>query len=261
MQSRTCLVESSHLLGAIPSAIRQQLLDEFNKLINEYREARWESSEMSGGKLCEIVYTILKGHLDGAVPDRHEHGPRNMLEALNALEAYPSSMGRSARIQIPRIIAGVYELRNNRGVGHAGGDVKPNHMDATYIVSAAKWIISELIRLFHDIDPREAAASVELLTDREMPIVWSIGTQRRVLSGALNKTEETLLLLYSVESAKATDLFKWVEYSNLSVYKSKILNPGHKLRYWEYDKSSGELTLSAVGSAQAETILRRESTF
>jgi hypothetical protein len=249
-------VENNALLAALPTTIRGQLLDEFNKLVSEYHEARWESSEMSGGKLCEIVYTILLGHLSGSIPDKHEHGPRDLRAALNNLEQdFPTSLGRSARIQIPRVMIGVYELRNNRGVGHAGGDVKPNHMDATYVVTAAKWVMAELIRLFHDVDPRDAQDAIEFLTDRELPIIWSINGKKRVLDTGLSKLAQTLLLLHQTNKASDEDLFLWVEYSNFSMYRSKILNPGHKQRLWEYDHTTRVVTLSSLGIAEAERLL------
>ncbi len=249
-------MENNALLAALPATIRNQLLDEFNKLIINYREARWESSEMSGGKLCEIVYTILLGHLNGSIPDRHEHGPRDLRTALDSLEKdYPASLGRPARIQIPRVMIGVYELRNNRGVGHAGGDVAPNHMDATYIVTATKWIMAELIRLFHDVSPVSAQKAVEFLTERELPLIWDVNGRKRVLNSNISKSAQTLLLLHQSVVAKDEELFAWVEYSNFSVYKKKVLAPGHKQRLWEYDRTTGLVTLSAIGVAEAEKLL------
>lgn len=246
------------LLSNLPAELRQQLLDEFNKLVDDFKEARWESSEMSGGKLCEIVYTILLGHLSGNMPDKHDHGPRDLKMALTNLESsFPTTLGRPARIQIPRILIGVYELRNNRGVGHAGGDVKPNHMDAVYILSSAKWVMAELIRLFNGLGSADAQECVELLTDREVPLIWNIGTQKRVLQTNLTKIEETLVLLYSVSSATEQDLCEWVEYSSLSMYRTRIIVPGHKQRLWEYNTETGLLTLSSLGSARAEEILTK----
>ena len=249
-------MENSALLAALHAKIRGQLLDEFNKLISNYRESRWESSEMSGGKLCEIVYTILLGHLNGSIPESHEHGPRDLRSALNDLEQnFPSSLGRSARIQIPRVLISVYELRNNRGVGHAGGDVKPSHMDATYVVAAAKWTMAELIRLFHNVSSKDAQDAVEFLTDRELPMIWDVNGRKRVLTAALSKSAQTLILLHQVSAAKDEELFSWVEYSNFSVYRSKVLRPGHKQRLWEYDPDTGMVTLSALGVEEAEKIL------
>src|SRR5438876_337250 len=83
-----------------------------NKLARHYRESRWEPAELNGGKLSEIVYTILKGHVDGAFPATPSK-PRNMVDACGAL-ASANSFPRAIRIQIPRIIVALYEIRNNR---------------------------------------------------------------------------------------------------------------------------------------------------
>lgn len=47
-----------------------------------------------------------------------------MVDACERLEQAPASkFPRSVRIQIPRVLIAFYEIRNNRGVGHVGGDV------------------------------------------------------------------------------------------------------------------------------------------
>ena len=43
-------------------------MKEFNKILRNFRERRWEPAELDGGKLCEIVYSILRGHVDGSFP-------------------------------------------------------------------------------------------------------------------------------------------------------------------------------------------------
>jgi hypothetical protein len=111
-------VVPQNALAGIPEGLRSPLLDEFNKLARHYRESRWEPAELNGGKLCEIAYTILKGHVDGAFPTTPSK-PKNILDACKALE---NAVGfpRSVRIQIPRMLIGLYEIRNNRNVGHVG---------------------------------------------------------------------------------------------------------------------------------------------
>ncbi|MBB3083292.1 hypothetical protein [Geodermatophilus sabuli] len=47
------------------------------------------------------------------------------------------------------MMIGLYDIRNNRGVGHAGADVDPNHMDATVVLYQSKWLVAELVRLLH----------------------------------------------------------------------------------------------------------------
>lgn len=242
------------LLGDLPVSLRKELIDEFNKLIKSYRESKWEPSEMSGGKMCEIVYSILGGHINGSYP-AHASKPANMVAACRALEGAPKTFEHTARILIPRVLIALYDVRNNRGAGHVGGDVDPNHMDATFVINTAKWLMSELIRLFHGVSTDEAQAAVELITERETPMIWNVNGKKRVLKISLSKSAQTLVLLHPTTEAKDEDLFTWVEYSNFSVYKSKVLKPGHKQRLWEYDPGTGMVTLSALGVEEAEKLL------
>src|SRR5665213_3100185 len=196
-------------LAHLPVSLRKELLDSFNLIVGNYRLHRWEPSELNGGKLSEVVYSILRGHVDGSLPKRASK-PRNMVDSCRNLER-ETAFPRSIRIQIPRILVALYEVRNNRGVGHVGGDVDPNHMDAAIVVASAKWILAELIRVFHDLSPMEASQVVESLIDRETPMIWSVNGIKRVLDPSLSMKSKTLLLLYdSVSPVSETDMFSWV---------------------------------------------------
>src|SRR5258706_1972309 len=176
--------KNAALLAGIPSGLRDPLLDSYNSNVKNFRENRWEPSELNGGKFCEVVYTILRGHVEGSFPSAPSK-PGNMVDACKALEHADSSLfPRSIRIQIPRMLVALYEIRNNRGVGHVGGDVVPNHMDAVAVLYIAKWILGELIRLFHNLTTSEAAAAVDLLVERTVPIIWEINGKRRILNVA-----------------------------------------------------------------------------
>lgn len=67
-------------------------------------------------------------------------------------------MPRSFQILIPRLLPALYEIRNNRNVGHVGGDVDPNFMDSTAVLGTANWIMAELVRVFHSVSTPEAQA-------------------------------------------------------------------------------------------------------
>lgn len=247
-------MQTAALLGNLPETLRNELLDEFNKLVKNYRENRWEPAEMSGGKICEVVYTILSGYVSGTFPN-HSSKPSNMVDSCRALEQAPATFGKAVRIQVPRVLIGLYEIRNNRGAGHMGSDINPNHMDATFVLAAAKWILSELIRLFHNVDTATAQEAIELVTERETPLIWSVNGIKRVLDPTLKKHQQTLVLLHQAGEATDKELQEWVEYTNFSVYQKKILIPGHRDRLWEYDTSNGKIVLSSRGVTEAEKIL------
>src|SRR5690606_40202019 len=157
-------IKAQALFSSISPGLRDELLKAYQEILNNYIEHRWEPSELNGGKLCEIVYSILKGYVDGAYP-AHASKPENMVDACKGLEKSPSSFPRSIRIQIPRVLIALYEIRNNRGVGHVGGDVNPNHMDATLVLSSSKWIMSELVRVFHDVSTEVASHAIDSIVD------------------------------------------------------------------------------------------------
>ena len=159
----------------MPKRLREELLDAFGKIVQNFSEGRWEPAELDGGKLCEVAYTIAKGIVDGKHAPRASK-PKNMADACKQLEQSPAAAApRSVRIQIPRMIVALYEVRNNRNVGHVGGDVDPNHMDAVCVLQVSKWIVAEMIRVLHSLPVDEAAEIVDALVERETPLVWNVG--------------------------------------------------------------------------------------
>ncbi|MCY7288269.1 MAG: hypothetical protein LH624_08485 [Cryobacterium sp.] len=178
------------VLGSLPAGLRDPLLVALNEITTNYRLGKWEASELNGGKLCEIVYTILRGHVDGKFSAKPSK-PGNMVDACNALaKADRKVFPQSVQITIPRVLIALYEIRNNRGVGHVGGDVDPNHMDATFVHAAARWVVAELVRLFHAVDTVTATSLVDALVERVVPGIWTVGAVKRVLATDLSMTTE-----------------------------------------------------------------------
>jgi hypothetical protein len=239
-------------LSDLPAGLRGPLLDAFREIVVNFRERRWEPSELNGGKLAEVTYSVLKGHVDGDFPERPSKPP-NMLDDCRALEHADKSFPRSVRIQIPRMLIAIYEMRNNRGVGHVGGDVDPNHMDAVTILYMAKWILAELVRLFHNIDTTAASELVEALVEREAPIIWEVGGRKRVLDPTMKRKPKTLLLLYSDPSPISdADLAAWVEHPNLGEYRRDVLRPLHREKLIEFDEDRHLAHLSPRGMEYVE---------
>lgn len=221
-------------------------------ILANYRQGRWGPSELDGGKLCEVAYTILRGHVDGAYPARASK-PRDMLTACRDLENVGAGFPRSVRAQIPRVLIALYEIRNNRGVGHAGGDVDPNHMDATVVVAMAKWVVAELVRLFHDVDTATATTAVEALLDRELPVIWHVGPRVRVLTAKLTWRDQMLLRLYTATgSVPVAALVADLEHPRPAYFRRDVLRPSHTARLIEWDQAAGTVQISPLGIRYVE---------
>jgi hypothetical protein len=248
-------LDPDSLLATIPQPLRNELLEAFNLIVTNFREERWEPSELNGGKLCEVVYTILRGYIDGAFPTTPTK-PGNMVDACRAFEQASSAFPRSVRIQIPRMLIALYEVRNNRGVCHVGSDVNANQMDATCVLYVSKWIVAELVRLFHNVDTEAAEAAIDSIVERTLPVVWKVGERLRILDTKTTMKEKTLLLLYQSSTClREQDLFDWVEHSNASTYRRDVLRSLHHEKLIEYEEDTRLVYLSPKGVAQVEKVI------
>lgn len=154
----------------------------------------------------------------------------------------------------------LYEIRNNRGVGHVGGDVDPNLMDATAVYSMSSSIMAELVRIFHNVSTTAAQEAVDALVERKLPLIWSPGTHKRVLDTKLKAAAQTLLLLHQALGwVEESELLASVEYSKASLYRSNVLRRLHKQRLIEYDAANNRAKISPKGSAHIEKTVLKSS--
>lgn len=253
MSPKAAPILPGQAFAQLPPKLREDLLNAFEKIVRNFAEGRWEPAELNGGKLCEAVYSICRGIVDGSMPTRATK-PGNMVKACRELEEGPKAAApHSVRVQIPRILLGLYDIRNNRNVGHVGGDVDPNHMDAMFVLQSAKWVVAELVRVLHQMPVEDAVSLVDSLVEREVPLVWKVGDKRRVLDPKMSIKDKTLLLLHGSTMPVAEDvLCDWVEQPKLAVYRRDILRPTHKARLIEYDPGSKTVVISPRGVAYVE---------
>jgi hypothetical protein len=258
------MIDSGSILSGIPSALREPLLSSYREMASYYIEGKWGPAELDGGKLAEIVYTIISDVLKGttsAAPLK----PPQMLQACQALEKLPASSSRvgdrSLRILIPRMLPVLYEVRNNRNVGHVGGDVDPNHMDATVVYSMSSWLIAELVRIFHVVSTTEAQETVDALVERKSLLVWAVGDKKRVLDPNLSAKDQALILLHqSIGWVPQKDLSIWVEYASAGMFGTRVLRSLHDQRMVEWDVDTRRVRISPLGIADVELRLLRSRT-
>lgn len=242
------------LFSALPAPLVKNLDKSYTEIKTNFTQRRYEPSELNGGKFCEIILRILEWHTSPSKSfTAFGSKIRDFGQATRKFESL-TSFPDSVRFHIPKILNSLYDIRNKRGVGHVGGDVDPNHMDALFVVSAADWILAELVRLFHNISVNEADAIVEALISKKVSVVWEVAGKKRILDPRLKYPERTLLLLYdSYPKALRDDtLCEWTEYTNPAIYRTKLLKPLHKKKLIEYDINSGDVHISPTGLRQVE---------
>lgn len=240
--------------GVLPSGLRAELLKEYESIVQHYLERRWSPAELSGGRFCEIVFSIIDGFGVGSYPSRASKPP-NMVSACKTLESR-TGVPRSFQILIPRLLPALYEVRNNRGVGHVGGDVDSNQMDATAVLGLANWIMAELVRVLHSESVNDAQAIVDSLAQRRIPLVWERGQVKRVLDPKIKLQDQVLLLLSSCPTqVQVEDLLSWTGYKDRA-YFLRTLRKLRDGRLIELDTVESEVHLLPPGTLHVETLVR-----
>lgn len=250
-------MKANNALAGIPDGLRDPLISEYESIIQNFSEHRWSPAELSGGRFCEIVYSILDGHSKGTYATSPRK-PSDFVGACRKLEQN-THVPRSFQILIPRLLPAIFEVRNNRGVGHVGGDVDPNHMDATFIVTSCNWIMAELVRVYHGVSIDEARIIVDSLVERRVPLIWEGNNVRRVLDPTMKLRAQILVLLStSAGEVAASDLRYWIGYENKK-YFAKLLRSMHDDRLVELSKGGERVQILPPGSKEASELIRARS--
>lgn len=249
-------ISTNDALASLPPELRNPLIAEYRDIVANYVERRWRPSELSGGRFCEIVYTILDGHASNTYANAPTK-PGNFVDACRRLEQN-TSVPRSFQILIPRLLPALYEIRNNRNVGHVGGDVDPNHMDSVAVLTTANWIMAELVRVLHQLPSmNDAQAVVDALAERRVPLIWQDGDKKRILDPKMSLPEQVLVLLAGDSGpTPANNLLVWTECSGRG-YLNKLLRRLHKAREVEFDEQKDEVQILPPGSSRAEAVIAK----
>lgn len=252
------MVDPATVLVGLPAGLRADVVDSYRNIVRNFIERRWEPSALNGGKFAEAVFSLVNGAVAGAIPDKASK-PKNMVDACRTLEGKPANStligDKSLRVQIPRALVFLYDVRNQRGVGHIGGDVDPNAMDASAVVAMASWVMAELVRIYHNVSTDEAQGTVDALVERKTPLVWETepGGLKRVLRAGMDGKDQVLIFLHHTSGwVSAGELFKWVEQRNLTQFRDKVLLALHRTRLIEFDAAGDRARISPLGVADVE---------
>jgi hypothetical protein len=249
-------IAASTALSTIPSGLRLPLIAEYQSIVQNFLEHRWLPSELSGGRFSEVVYTILDGHAKGRYAPTPTK-PANFKNACASLENN-SHVPRSFQILIPRLLPALYEIRNNRSVGHVGGDVDPSHMDSAAVLAMCNWVMCELVRVYHNLPTTDAQKVVDSLAEMRVPVIWSDGNVKRVLQPTLKLPQQLLLLIAtSVPDVSTQELLDWTEYKNKQHFM-KTVRALHGKRWIEYTEPTERAKILPPGSKEVERLVREK---
>lgn len=252
---------TNRALGGVAPSLRAKLLSTYAQLKSAFVEGQFDACGLRAGKFCEIALRVLQEHLSGTHIAFGQKIQNFKLEC-DRIEQLPATAGpESLRLLMPRALDFLYTLRNKRGIGHVGGDVDANEIDAATCVRVADWCLSELIRVFHNLSIEEAQDLVNTIAERRLPLVWQIQGKKRVLRNHLNYKSQVLLLLYSepATGVPLEELLLWTENPRKDNFLRTVIVPMHQERLIEFDRIANFVFISPKGSRVVEEQLLSKS--
>lgn len=187
-----------------------ELLEAFDEAATSYYLGGLRLSEVEGGRFCEAAFRILENVTTGNFTPLGKSLKSDRLIAQ--LAALPNgSFPDAVRLHIPRALRVIYDVRNNRDAAHLGDGIDPNLQDATLVLEAAKWVLAELVRLYHNVSADVARQLIESIVIRKAPLIQDFNGYLKVLTPALTASDHCLVLLYhrGAEGATYAELNEW----------------------------------------------------
>lgn len=177
------------LAVSIDPAVVDDLLTAYEALLTRQRAGDADGALIKGGLFVEHLFRALEYIRTGTAP-KEIKSPAATARLLEPDTSLPEAL----RILVPRIaLAMIYDVRSKRGAAHVK-EISPRQIDATLQVSAASWILAELIRLFHVSPERSVERIMQSLTRTTLPLIENVGGDV-IVTSRVSADVEILLLL------------------------------------------------------------------
>lgn len=247
-------------LGGIDKQFRDRIVKSYIDLRAAFSTGQYDAAGLRAGVFAEAVARLLQHELTGAHTPFGTSLP-NFADLCRGFERIDKAKGpESLRVIVPRALLFIYTLRNKRGIGHIGGDIEANEIDAATCLRTADWCICEFVRIYHKLPIEDAQALLDAISVRQIPSIWAVGGKKRILNVTLSYPDQVLLLLHSAgESAvPSEDLADWIEHPRLRDFRNKVLAPLHDKRMVEWDRETDTVSISPIGVKRVEEAILKE---
>jgi hypothetical protein len=185
---------SAHLDGAAVLS----LVEAYEELIAKHRGGDLEGALTKAGRFVEHALRVIEGKRTGSVPIEI----KSVGTTVKTLES-DVSLPEALRLLIPRALYGmIYNLRSKRDAVHVK-EIDPRSIDVAMAVSAASWVIAELLRLYHVSEEKIVSEHMLELTRTSIPFIEAHDGETFV-NRTVKPTTELLLLLAHAGTAGMT---------------------------------------------------------
>lgn len=179
----------SDLSTQLDGSTVKELLDAYGELVAKHRSGDLEGALTKAGRFVEHALRLIEGKRTGTVPTEIKSASATV-KALENITALPEPL----RLLIPRVLYGmIYNVRSKRDAVHVK-EIDPRGIDVAMAVTAAGWVIAELLRMYHNSDEAAVGQCMLALTRASIPFVEALDGET-FISRKVKPQIELLLLL------------------------------------------------------------------
>lgn len=170
----------------------KKLLDAYGDLLAKHRSGDLEGALAKAGRFVEHAFRLLEGKRTGVVPPEIKSPQVTVRDLENA-----TALNESLRMLIPRAAYGmIYNIHSKCDAIHVK-EIDPRGIDVAMAVTAAGWVIAELLRMYHTSGETAVAHSMLALTRASIPFIEAVGGETIVRRKVKPQIELLLLLAHS----------------------------------------------------------------
>ncbi|HML02963.1 MAG TPA: hypothetical protein VK487_06280 [Candidatus Bathyarchaeia archaeon] len=197
---------------AFSKELLDKLFESYQLAYENYYESKYRPCCSEAGRFAEIALRMLQEATTGKYVPLGQSIPNFSSEVINLEKVDSSKFSQSLRIQIPRTLQVIYDIRNKRDVGHVGGDVDANFSDATLSLISCNWVLTEFIRIYFTSDIATAQDMVNSIVKIRIPLIQDFNGFLKMLNPNLRLPEKILAFLYyrSSEGATVKEMNQWL---------------------------------------------------
>jgi hypothetical protein len=243
----TSAIEAGFLAAGVPADLVTEVVAAYEQAKTRFHRRDYRPSSVEGARFSEAVFRILQWATTGTytpIGGSTLPVPQLVGQLQNA-----TGVDDSLRIHIPRTLQAVYDIRNRRNVAHLG-NIAIGLQDSGLVVHILDWVMTELVRLYHNVSANEAQKIIEDIVKKEVPAIQVIDGFPRLLKDVPG-TDHIVLLLYR-EGAGGVDratLQGWLPTGhrrNFATYVSRLDKRHH------VHQSGDRIVLTDLGIAEVE---------
>jgi hypothetical protein len=213
-------------LSLILAELLDKLFESYQLLNEHYYRGEHRPCCHECGRFAETSLRMLQGVTTGNYLPLGNPLPKFCNEVKSLENADAKKYPQPIRIQIPRTLQVIYDVRNKRDVGHVGGDVDANFTDATLSLMCCNWVLTEFIRIYYTSDITTAQNIVNSIVKIKIPLIQDFNGFLKILKPNLKLPNKILAFLCycGTDGATLLELNEWLKNRIAPKHMSITLN-------------------------------------